>query len=715
MNLTEALDVALPELPAKRALKTYPKLHPKLRWREHIEEGAPVIMTHIAGTSNLFRLSPEQWTLVQLFDGIRSYEDIAQAYQEQTGAQLGADDIRQFAEGMQESGFWYRTPWEQYDVDSRPGHKHANSRKKSRWSDVAHIDFSAWDPDAFLTRIHRRLKFLYSGWFTLLTLCLFSFMIYVFVGNWGEIGRDTLRFYNFTEKGAGDLVEFWLLFFALGFFHESAHGLTCKHYGGGVHRMGFQLLYLTPTFFVEVTEGWVYATRWQRLAIIIAGIWMELIFCALATIVWWGTAPSSAAHELAYKVMLITGVAVVVMNLNPLIKLDGYFFFCELIGVSELKERSTAFASGSIKRNLFALPVAVDYVPSRRAWLYWIYALASGVYSYLLLLVVVRFAYNVLRSFSPEWAFIPPLYLFYRLFRSRLRALVTFMKTVYLDKKERIRAWFTAPRLTLTAVAAVFLLFVPLRRHSIEGRFVLEPVQRAVIRAEVPGQVSEIDAREGSAVVSGATLARLRNLSLETKAAEAAAQLQIATARQTQAQMQYAGLGPAEQERQRIAQLSKGLNEQLTKLTLVSPVAGTVVTPRLHDLSGSYVAAGETVMEVADLSQMRARIYVPETALRDIGVGAEARVKVDARVTANPGRVLSITPASSDIDPGLVHVEEYKGIRPPVYYAATVLVANQDGDLLDGMAGTARIYSTRRSMAGLAWRAVYEFLGRKFW
>ena len=25
---------------------------------------------------------------------------------------------------------------------------------------------------------------------------------------------------------------FWLLFLALGFFHESTHGLTCKHYGG---------------------------------------------------------------------------------------------------------------------------------------------------------------------------------------------------------------------------------------------------------------------------------------------------------------------------------------------------------------------------------------------------------------------------------------------------------------------------------------------------
>lgn len=33
------------------------------------------------------------------------------------------------------------------------------------------------------------------------------------------------------------------------------------------------------------------------------------------------------------------------MNLNPLLKLDGYYFFTETIGIPDLKERSTAFVS----------------------------------------------------------------------------------------------------------------------------------------------------------------------------------------------------------------------------------------------------------------------------------------------------------------------------------------------------------------------------------
>jgi putative peptide zinc metalloprotease protein len=714
MNLTEALDVALPELPARRALKAFPRIHPKLVWREHIEEGAPVIISHVPGTSELFRFSREQWGLVQLFDG-RSYAEVAQAYQEQTGIALLEADLREFSETLQQNGFWYQTGQEKYEAETRAEHKRSKPRKTSRFADLSRIHFSAWDPDAFLTRVYPYFKFLYSGWFTVLTLVLFGFMIYVFVDHWGEVGRDTVRYYTFTEKGFLDLAEFWLLFFALGFFHESAHGLTCKHYGGGVHHMGFQLLYLTPTFFVEVTEGWVYANRWQRLPIIIAGIWIELIFCAVATIVWWGTAAGVYAHELAYKVMLITGVAVVIVNLNPLIKLDGYYFFSELIGVPDIKEKSTSFVTGWIKRNMFALPADHDYVTPRRAWLYVVYALLSGAYSYLLLLAVARFAYNVMRNYSPEWAFIPALYLLYLMFRARLRNLVTFMKTVYLDKKERTGAWLTAPRLALLGVVAAVVLFTPVWRQTVEGRFALEPMQRAVVRAEVPGQVAEILVDEGTQVNAGAPLLRLRNLTLESEAARALADSQVAAASATQAQLRYKDFGPAQREQERTTRQSQVLAEELAKLRVASPIGGTVVTPRVRDALGSYMRTGAPILEVADLSQMRARIYVPEVDLRDVRSGAGARVKLDAGFGSIPGYVASLAPASTEIEPGLVHVQEYKGIRAPTYYVAIVAVPNRQGLLREGMSGTAKIDSVRRSAAGYAWRMARDFLGRKIW
>jgi putative peptide zinc metalloprotease protein len=150
-------------------------------------------------------------------------------------------------------------------------------------------------------------------------------------------------------------------------------------------------LYLTPAFFVDVTETWISATRIQRLATIIAGIWVEMVVCGLAMILWTNTQPSTFVHDLSYKVILITGLAVIVMNLNPLLKLDGYYFLTELIGIPDLKERSTSFVSAWFQKGILRLPAEVPAVPQRRVRLFVAYAVASGAYSYMMLFFVVRF------------------------------------------------------------------------------------------------------------------------------------------------------------------------------------------------------------------------------------------------------------------------------------------------------------------------------------
>src|SRR5579862_1933652 len=529
MNLAEVLNVALPELPARRADKTSPRLHPKLIWREQVKEGVPVVAAMVAGGDNsVCFLTPEQWMLAELFDGERSYNQIAEAYTKQTETVCSEEYVRTFADQLDEAGFFYKAT---LDLNNTAGQKITEERKRRRSRvNLAHMTFSTWDPDAYLARLHERISFVYSRRFILLTLGMFSLMTFIFLGGWSEIWRDTFEYYTFSHKTAADLAEFWLLFCGLGFFHESAHGLTCKHYGGGVHRMGFMLLYLTPCFFVDITEVYVYGSKWQRIASIIAGIWVELMFCSVASIIWWGTPIGSPVHDFAYKIMMITGVAVVLMNLNPLIKLDGYYLFEEIVGSESLKETSTEYVTSWIKRHIFRMPVEVPWVrPNRRA-LFAVYAVLSGAYSYAVLLAVLRFVYNILLRVSPQWAFVPALAMAGMIFRARLRALWRFMKDLYLDKKEDIRSWWTLPRKALAGAAAALILFAPLWRETVRGRFLLEPGQRAVIRATVPGQVTQVFAEEGSIIAAGDPVFRMRNAKLEGDASRSLADLNLAEA-----------------------------------------------------------------------------------------------------------------------------------------------------------------------------------------
>src|SRR5258708_8414444 len=229
------------------------------------------------------------------------------------------------------------------------------------------------------------------------------------------------------------------------------------------------------------------------------------------------------------------------MNLNPLIKLDGYYVLSETLGIDEIKERSTAVVVGWLQKHIFRLPFEVRYVRPRLRWLFVPYAILSGIYSYLLLYAVARFAGNVFRHYSPEWAFLPTILVAFLIFKSRLIKLGKFMQTVYTDKRDPVVRSMTPARIAILATALVALLGMPYLRDTVPARFILEPVQRAVVRAEIPGTVVEVFVHEGQKVEPGNQLLRLRNLDLESQQALLQADLQLERSGNTEPQMHYTG------------------------------------------------------------------------------------------------------------------------------------------------------------------------------
>jgi putative peptide zinc metalloprotease protein len=717
MNIVRALDVALPELPERIIRRDKPKLDPRIIAKEHIEDGRPIVLTKLPGTASVLRFVPEQWELIQLLDGNRSYAEIAEMSATATGAAFSEDEVREIASFLyDESDYICKSPIEKNIIlkEELRGQRR-KQRKRFRVPDFTDITIKEWpNADRYLTWLYPRVKFLYSPGFVLFTLFLFAVMLGMWADKFGEIWSDSFEFYNFTTKSGTDLVEFWFLFGALAFFHETAHGLTCKHYGANVEKMGFTLMYFAPSFFCDSSQAWIYGSKWQRIAVAIAGIWMDLILCALGTIVWWGTATGMAIHDVAYKVMMVTGIGVSLLNLNPLIELDGYLIFCELVHEISLKEASTRYVSSYIRKEIFGLPVELEFVPRRRRAFYIGYALLSGLYSYLLLAFLMIFTFHVAKSLMPEWAFLPALAAGYWVFKSRIHALVRFMKIVYLDKRERVKAWMTAPRIVGISAAALLVIFLPVWPNFVEGRFVLEPAHKSLIRAEVPGTVTRVLAGEGQAVIAGQPLVELSNLQLQSAAAEADADMRVASAEANQALLTYGNFGSAEYRRQETSERQRGLVNQVTLLRISSPISGIVATPRLQDLVGSHVDAGTQIAEVADLSMMRAQIYIPEFGMREVRLGARVRIQSDSSFLPVTATLLSLAPASAEAEPGLLPKEQLKGLNPPRFYVGSALLLNR-GELKEGMTGTAKIFVTRRSIAGFSWVFGHDLVERKIW
>lgn len=717
MNLTRALEVALPEIPARTIAQSCPRLHPDVVFKEHVVDGRPTVRVFVPGVDAMFNLAPQTWELVRFFDGQRSFEQVAEAYTRETGKPISLDEVHDIADDFESIGFWHKTPREknillmQQSADER---RNALKQKK-KWADLSFIKFPAFNPDNFLVWLEERIRFVFTWWFTLITLAAFACTATIFVLHWSEVGRDTLQFFNFADKTWLDVAVFWGITLVLAAIHETAHGVTCRHFGGRVATMGFALVYLTPAFYTDTTEGVVLCSPFERVLITIAGVWSELYLCVAATVIWWGTPPGTPVHDFAYVMMLMTGVATLLLNWNPLMKLDGYYILCDIIGILDLKETSTAYVSAWVKRQVWRLPVEVPYVPKQRRLGFAVYAVISGLYSYAVLFILARFVGNVFRNFNPDWSFIPELATGALIFRSRIRSAVNLMKFIYLDKKDRAQRWLTSPRLRLALAGIVLLSFLPLWRESISGRFVLEAADRAVVRAQIAGTVEKVYAEEGQTVTSGAPLMQLRNALLESRRARTEADYQMAATDVNLAQLHYAGIGAALQKRNQLAQESRILDSEVATLELKTPITGVVTTSRVSDRLGSYVTIGTELAEVDDMRTLRARIYVSEYEMHKYRAGSVARLQVDGIFRKWDTRALTVSPTSSEIAPGLLDLSKFKGMRPPTFYAIDLSVNNEDGRLKPGMTGTAKVYNRRRSIAGFAYHAVADFVGRKLW
>src|SRR5258707_5244839 len=131
--------------------------------------------------------------------------------------------------------------------------------------------------------------------------------------------------------------------------HEFAHGLTCKHFGGHVREIGFILIFFQPAFYCNVSDAWLFPQKSHRLWVTFAGAYFEIFLWAIATFVWRVTDPNTVINYLAL-VVVATSAVKTFFNLNPLIKLDGYYLLSDFLEIPNLRQRAFGFLGGLFRR-----------------------------------------------------------------------------------------------------------------------------------------------------------------------------------------------------------------------------------------------------------------------------------------------------------------------------------------------------------------------------
>ena len=699
-----------------------PKLRDDLKISEQVIAGESSCVIKIVETDAYARYGAFEYEILSLCDGARTAADITAAMNERhPDRPLSEPEVTEFLDGM-DPNMWERSLGER-NLAILEKIRDERKKKVDRAS-ILYIYFSAWDPDKVLERLHPYLSWIYTRQFSYFALFLFALTAAIVIGDYNRIRDDTAEFYSFANKTAYDLWIFWWILFVISGIHEFGHGLTCKHFGGEVHQMGFMLMYFTPSFYTDCTDMYMFDKTQKRLWTIFAGIWIELVACAVATFVWFLSPPGSFIGDLGYKTLLLTGVSGVIINLNPLMKLDGYFALCQYLEIDNLRDDSFAYLKAWLRRYVLRQEVDLPPASQRKRRIFLIFGLSASAYSVMLVTLVTMFAKNVFTSKFGNWGYLFTAGLIYLILRKQLKQSLPAARAALRETKEKFMAW----RMTRLqqGVAGAILLFVLIpTAGTVTTEFVLEPGARAEVRATTPGWVSEVRVREGDTVAAGSVLALLRNPDVETRTEMVARELKLAERASLAARAggDLGALKKHSQDRERLLVERTEAEARRAALTLRAPFAGVVTTSQVELRVGDYLGEGDEFAVLADRRTMRARVLVHDWELEEVLLktqeddGAAVKLKLRAHSFRTfSGRVQQVMPAAAADRPvAEPHKVERKGQELTNYFAVMMEFPNPEGLLQEGMTGQAKIYGRRRPLVWRVARSGWRWFRSQVW
>jgi len=209
------------------------KLRSDLKVSQQVIAGEVTFVVKIPETGDYLRLPEFEWETLGLFDGSRTDKEVwDELHRRHEDLEMTVTELEDYADNT-DPNVWEKTLTEKNLalLEKIRSERHERASDKS----IFYMYFSAWDPDKFFNSVIPRLRWIWTWPFLSFTLAVFAVAVVLFVADSQRLLQDTLQFYNFREKTLAEFVDFWILLFVVGFIHESAHGLTCKNYGGDVY------------------------------------------------------------------------------------------------------------------------------------------------------------------------------------------------------------------------------------------------------------------------------------------------------------------------------------------------------------------------------------------------------------------------------------------------------------------------------------------------
>ncbi|MCM2374871.1 site-2 protease family protein [Aporhodopirellula aestuarii] len=451
---------------------------------------------------------------------------------------------------------------------------------------------------------------LLGGYLMAATVASINLSMLLAATEYGRLSAELMRVF------ASDQWFMMILVWAgLKVIHELGHACMAAHHGVRVGRAGVMFFMFAPLAYVDVTDAWK-LPRWQsRVAIALGGVYLELICASVAVWVWWMFPGGLIAH-VAAQIFFIAGPATLLVNANPLLRLDGYYVVSDLVNIPNLREQGRKLVGGRIESHLFGIGGHTSHLSGWRRTFAASHAAASIVFQFIwmggLVIVVSMWAGPVGLLVAAcallLWAVLPATRWCYRIW--------TYEGTgpgFSRGSHRRRIAWVA---LTVGTIGQFFLtLPSPM---VVEVPVVARFSGEQVLRSPASGFVRHVYWCTGDVVRAGEVVLEIENDELEVERDEIRFQLEAESIEwQRNERNESLGLAEASMRRSEILQrkLSE-LEEQVAGMKVKATRDGEILTPQFHELEGRYVSVGEELTRIGKRSNKELLLSIGESEMK---------------------------------------------------------------------------------------------------
>ncbi len=498
------------------------RLRPDLSVKPQKYEGRTYYVVKDPVALRYYRFKEHENFLLGLMDGKHTLDQAQKEFEKRFRPdRLTLEDLEQFGQQLLKAGL-------AQNESPAAGKQLWDGRKKRKRTEliqaltnILYIKIPIFDPERLLEKMLPYLRWMFTVWYMLFSagVMLAALML---VATHFQTFRD--RWPSFHEFFSFKTIFYmWAALGVVKVIHEFGHGLSCKAFGGEVHEMGFLFLCFSPAMYCNVSDAWMLPSKWQRIIISGAGIYVELMIAAIATFVWWNTPGYPFVNYMALCLMVVCSVSTVMFNGNPLMRFDGYYVLADWLEIPNLRDRSNRYIQRLVMD--YCLGIEVQPEPYMELWrriLFVTYAIGSYIYRWVITFVILKFMASFLKPYKLEVI-------------SNMLALVAAGSMIgwplyrlgkNLHKRGRVPD-MKSLRVSITAgvLAVVFLAFfflpLPVSRVRNTGLIQVRPDDIEQVQLDVSGLLSKIYVKEGDIVKKGTVLAEFRSLELENRESEA--------------------------------------------------------------------------------------------------------------------------------------------------------------------------------------------------